>query len=109
MVVNVVTVHVKPEHVSEFIAATMKNHLGSRQEPGNLRFDVLQSDEDPGRFMLYEIFASAEAVEAHRLTPHYLEWRAAVGPWMSAPRVANAHTLLAPAPLSPTPSQSGAA
>lgn len=96
MIVNVVTVHVKAEHIPEFIAATVKNHEGSRREPGNHRFDVLQSAEDPGRFMLYEIFASPEAVEAHRRTPHYLEWRAAVDPWMAKPRVLDAHKIIAP-------------
>ncbi len=96
MIVNVVTVQVIVEHIPAFIAATVKNHVGSRQEPGNLRFDVLQAAVDPGRFMLYEIFASQEAVEAHRRTPHYLEWRAAVDPMMAKPRALDAHILLAP-------------
>ena len=97
MLVNVVTVHVKPENIAEFIAATRENHAGSRREPGNFRFDVLQSSEDEGRFLLYEVFASPEAVEEHRKTPHYLAWRAKVEPWMAKPRVGRPHKIIAPA------------
>lgn len=96
MIVNAVTVHVKPEHVAEFIAATRKNHEGTRTEPGNHRFDVLQSADDPARFLLYEVFAGDEAVEAHRKTPHYLAWRAAVEPMMAKPREGRMHRIIAP-------------
>ena len=96
MVVNVVTVHVKPEHIAEFIAATGENHRGSRLEAGNFRFDVLQSTQDPGRFLLYEAFASPEAVAAHRETPHYLAWKAKVEPWMAKPREGLGHRPLFP-------------
>lgn len=96
MIVNVVTVFVKPEHVSEFIAATLKNHEGSRREPGNKRFDVLQSADDGARFLLYEVFESSEAVDAHRKTAHYAEWRAAVDPWMAKPRELRSHRIIAP-------------
>ena len=41
MHVTLVSVHVKPEHIADFIAATQDNHLQSIQEPGNLRFDVI--------------------------------------------------------------------
>jgi (4S)-4-hydroxy-5-phosphonooxypentane-2,3-dione isomerase len=97
MVINIVDVRVKAAHVEDFIRATRTNHEGSRREPGNLRFDVLQGSEDPCRFTLYEAFASPEAVEAHRRTPHYLAWRAAVDPWMEAPRSARGHRVIAPA------------
>lgn len=97
MIVNVVTVHVKPEHIADFRAATLENHLGSRTEPGNLRFDVLQSSDEPGRFVLYEAFLSPEAVAAHRTTAHYLEWRARVEPWMAKPREGLSHSVVAPA------------
>ena len=96
MLVNVVTVFVQPGQIDAFIAATRENHAGSRREPGNLRFDVLQSAQDPSRFLLYEVFASEEAVEAHRRTPHYLRWKAAVEPWMAKPREGARHAVLAP-------------
>lgn len=100
MIVNVVTVWVKPEHTADFLAAILANHAGSRTEPGNLRFDVLKDEGEAGRFLLYEVFASPAAVEAHRNTPHYLAWRALVGPWMAKPREARSHSVIAPAEAS---------
>ena len=52
MQVTIVHVHVRAEHVEEFIEACRRNHQQSIQEPGNLRFDVLQLAEDPTRFVL---------------------------------------------------------
>jgi autoinducer 2-degrading protein len=101
MVVNVVTVYVKPEHISEFTAATVANHKGTRLEPGNRRFDVLQAANDPGQFLLYEVFESQAAVEAHRATEHYKIWRAQVDSWMAKPRVLVSHTPIAPSESGP--------
>ncbi len=86
MLVNLVHVHVKPEHVDDFIAATRRNHEASVQEPGNLRFDVIQSVEDPTRFVLYEAWRDEAAMAAHKETPHYLTWRETVADWMAEPR-----------------------
>jgi autoinducer 2-degrading protein len=86
MHVTLVHVHVKPEHLDDFIAATRANHEFSVKEPGNLRFDVLQSAEEPTRFVLYEAYASAEAAAAHKQTEHYRRWRDQVADWMAAPR-----------------------
>ena len=86
MHVTLVHVHVDPAHVDDFITACRANHEGSVREPGNLRFDVLQSTEDPTRFVLYEAYASAEAAAAHKQTPHYLAWRDTVEGWMVEPR-----------------------
>ena len=68
MTVTCVYVRVKEEHIDDFIEATTRNHLGSVREPGNLRFDVIQSVENPGAFLLYEAYESAEAAAAHKDT-----------------------------------------
>ncbi|HHH46186.1 MAG TPA: antibiotic biosynthesis monooxygenase, partial [Thiotrichales bacterium] len=86
MHVTIVHVHVKPEHIEDFIAATRENHLASVREPGNLRFDVLQSEEDPARFVLYEAYVDEAAAAAHKETDHYLRWRERVADWMAEPR-----------------------
>jgi len=98
MPVTLVHVHVKPEHVERFIAATRRNREGSVREPGNLRFDVLQSEDDPAHFVLVEAFRDAEAAAAHKTTPHYQAWREEVAPWMAAPREGLRYRLLAPEP-----------
>ena len=87
MHITLVQIHVLPPHIEDFIAATRVNHVHSIQEPGNLRFDVLQSTDDPTRFVLYEAYVSAEAAGAHKGTSHYLTWRATVALWMAAPRI----------------------
>jgi (4S)-4-hydroxy-5-phosphonooxypentane-2,3-dione isomerase len=83
---TLVHVHVLPEHVDTFIAVTRANHEGSVREPGNLRFDILQSADDPTRFVFYEAYVDADAARAHRETAHYLTWRDTVAPWMAEPR-----------------------
>ena len=96
MQVTLVHVHVKPEHVDAFVAISRANHEGSRREPGNLRFDVLQSADDPTRFVFIEVYRSAEDVAAHKTTPHYLAWRDAVAPWMASAREGRRYVPVAP-------------
>ncbi len=96
MIVTIVNVYVKEENIQEFIAATIENHNASVQEPGNLRFDVLQNREDPARFTLYEAYESDEASKAHKETAHYAKWRDAVAPWMAKPREGIAHNVIRP-------------
>ncbi|MBK9713465.1 MAG: antibiotic biosynthesis monooxygenase [Kouleothrix sp.] len=86
MILLTVTIHVKPEHVEEFIAATLANARGSRSEPGNLRFDVLRAEDDPNHFILDEVYRDDAAMAAHRESPHYQTWAAAVEPWLVQPR-----------------------
>jgi len=91
-----VQIHVRPEHRDAFVAATLRNHEGTVKEPGNLRFDVLESEDDPTRFVLVEIFRDADAAAAHKQTPHYLAWREAVADAMASPREGRRYRLLAP-------------
>ncbi len=84
---TLVHVHVKEDCVDTFIEASKANHLASIQEPGNCRFDVLQSPDDPTRFVLYEAYTSADDAAAHKQTAHYLAWRATVADMMARPRI----------------------
>jgi autoinducer 2-degrading protein len=86
MHVTLVHVVVKADQVGAFVAATRANHEASVREPGNRRFDVLQSATDPTRFVLYEAYASADDAAAHKRTAHYAQWRDTVAPMMAEPR-----------------------
>lgn len=97
MYVVCVTVFVQPEAVESFIAATRENHIHTRQEPGNVRFDFLQAEDDPCRFFLYEVYRTKDDFVRHQQTPHYLHWREAVAPWMAQPRQGVRHRSLLPA------------
>ncbi|HRV91121.1 MAG TPA: antibiotic biosynthesis monooxygenase [Anaerolineae bacterium] len=96
MLVTTVTVYVKPEHVDDFIEATIANHNQSIEEPGNMRFDVLQCTADLTRFLLYEAYESEEAAAAHKQTEHYLKWRETVADWMAKPREGVPHRVIRP-------------
>lgn len=97
MIVTIVHVYVKAEHVEEFILATKENHEGSVKEPGNLRFDILQDSSDRTKFVLYEAYRSEQDATAHKNTAHYLKWREEVAGWMAQPREGIKHQLLFPA------------
>lgn len=86
MHVTLVHINVKPEHLDAFIAASLANSEASSKEPGNRRFDVLQSADDPCRFVFYEAYATAEDAAAHKETAHYKTWRETVADMMAEPR-----------------------
>jgi (4S)-4-hydroxy-5-phosphonooxypentane-2,3-dione isomerase len=86
MVIVHVHVHVRPEHVERFKAATIENARESVKEPGIARFDVVQHADDPTRFVLVEAYRSAEAPAAHKETRHYQTWRDTVADMMAEPR-----------------------
>jgi len=86
MIVTTVMVHVKSEFIDGFIEECKKNHLNSIKEPGNCRFDILQSADDSSTFMLYEAYETAQAAAEHKKTAHYDAWRNSVAPMMAEPR-----------------------
>lgn len=96
MYVACITVRVKLEYVGQFIEATLENARNSRQEPENVRFDVLQAEDDPTRFFLYEVYRTKAGSAAHKQTPHYLTWRDTVAEMMAEPRVGVTHNSLFP-------------
>ncbi len=86
MLILHVSVHVKPEFVDEFKRVSVENAAHSIQEPGIARFDVLQSAEDPTRFLLVEVYRHAQAPAQHKKTPHYNVWNENVASMMAEPR-----------------------
>ncbi len=97
MIVTLVHVHVHRDHIADFIEATRRNHEASIREPGCRRFDVLQSADDPSRFILYEAYATEADAAAHKQTAHYAAWRDTVAPWMAEPRRGERYSAIAPA------------
>jgi autoinducer 2-degrading protein len=85
----IVQVHVVEEGIQAFREASVKNARASRQEPGVVRFDVVQRSDDPARFVLIEVYRNAGAPGLHKQTGHYQTWRDAVAPLMASPRVSH--------------------
>jgi autoinducer 2-degrading protein len=96
MQVTIVHVSVKPQHIDDFIEASHLNHEASIQEPGNRRFDVLQSAENPTQFVLYEAYESVAEAAKHKETAHYKQWRETVADWMAEPRQGEVYSGLFP-------------
>ena len=86
MVILHVTIQVKPEHVSDFLEIARYDAEHSEQdEPGCLRFDVIQDRNDSNRFYFYEVYRDQAALEAHRETPHFKRYVEKTQPWFAAP------------------------
>jgi autoinducer 2-degrading protein len=98
MYVVVVNVHVKVECVADFVSATQQNFLGTRGEPGNVRFDILRRNDDPNRFVFYEVYRDESGFTAHQQTAHYLTWKETVAPMMAEPRSPQKCTNVFPEP-----------
>lgn len=81
-----VNIQVKPECVERFIAATRENAKNSLKEPGIARFDLVQQQDDPARFVLVEVYRDADASARHKETAHYAKWRDTVADMMAVPR-----------------------
>jgi autoinducer 2-degrading protein len=96
MIVTCVYIHVKAGYQDRFIEATSANHLEAVKEKGNLRFDLIQQEDDPQSFMLYEAYESEESAAAHKRTPHYLIWREAVENMMAEPRKGVKYRIIQP-------------
>lgn len=97
MLVVHVHVHVKPEALEAFKEATLANARESIREPGIARFDVMQQEDDPSRFVLVEAYRTPEAPAAHKQTPHYQVWKNAVAGMMAEPRSSVKYSNLFPA------------
>jgi (4S)-4-hydroxy-5-phosphonooxypentane-2,3-dione isomerase len=73
MFVMLVKLQVKPELVAEFTLAILNNAaLSVERDPGCVRFDVLQQQDDPTRWLLYEVYDQEQAWVEHRKAPHFL-------------------------------------
>lgn len=94
-----VHVHVKPEFVEAFIAASIENAQNSLQEPGVARFDVVQEMDDPTHFVLVEVYRTAEDAPRHKETVHYARWRDSVADMMAEPRTGIKYKNLFPGEL----------
>jgi autoinducer 2-degrading protein len=108
MLVYVVEIKVIAGMEANFLRATQLNHRATRQEPGNVRFDLVQSISDPSRFLLYEVYRSPADVVGHKSAEHYLKWRETVADMMAEPRTGREFQTCLPEALSGWLSQHGA-
>lgn len=91
-----VFVHVKPQNIEDFKAASMQNARESIKEPGVARFDVIQQKDEPTRFVLVEVYRTSNDPARHKETAHYQKWRDTVADMMAEPRNAFKYTNIFP-------------
>jgi (4S)-4-hydroxy-5-phosphonooxypentane-2,3-dione isomerase len=73
MFILLVKVQVKPELIDEFNTAIVKNaELSVQRDPGCVRFDVAQQQDDPTQWWLYEVYDKEQSWLEHRKAAHFL-------------------------------------
>jgi autoinducer 2-degrading protein len=97
MLIVHVHVRVRPERAADFLAATLVNARASLGEPGILRFDVIQDEDDHEHVVLVEVYRDADAAAAHKREPHYAAWRDTVAEMMAQPRASARFSAVFPA------------
>ena len=83
-----VFVQVKEDRIEDFKKATVENAKNSVKENGIARFDVIQQQDDPSRFVLAEVYRTTADPAKHKETAHYKKWRETVANMMAEPRSA---------------------
>lgn len=78
------SIQARPEHRDEVLQALRQMVSASRAEPGNLRYDLFERDGALGTFDLYELYVDHSAVEAHRHSAHYADYRQRTAAWLSS-------------------------
>jgi autoinducer 2-degrading protein len=96
MLIVHVFVHVKPDQVEACRTASLENARNSVQEPGIARFDFIQQQDDPTRFVLVEVYRTSDDPGRHKETAHYQKWRNTVADMMAEPRTSIKYTNVFP-------------
>ena len=86
MYVIIAPIKIKEGYKEQFVEAMLDDAKGSmKNEPGCLRFDVIQDGDDQDKIWLYEVYVDEAAFQAHMETPHFIKWRDAVKDWIGEP------------------------
>jgi (4S)-4-hydroxy-5-phosphonooxypentane-2,3-dione isomerase len=86
MLALIVTVKVKPAERERFLSVIEDDAICSaRDEPGCVRFEVLQDRDDQDTYYFFEVYQDEAAMAAHRQTPHFARWNAASEAVLSGP------------------------
>lgn len=84
MYVIIAPIKIKDGYKEQFVEAMLDDAKGSVQnEPGCLRFDVIQDAGDPNLIWLYEVYVDEAAFQVHMQTPHFIKWRDTVKDWFA--------------------------
>jgi (4S)-4-hydroxy-5-phosphonooxypentane-2,3-dione isomerase len=74
----------RPNAVEQYKARLLRHARNSleREPSGCLKFEVRQDASDPALFLLIEIYRDEAALEAHRQSQHFVEYKSATAEWV---------------------------
>jgi autoinducer 2-degrading protein len=97
--VLVVSLKVKPEKREQFLTAALDDSTCSvRDEPGCVRFDVIQDINDQDHYYFYEVYRDEAAFQEHTQMPHTGRWRDAAAEVLQEPSQAARCNTISPEP-----------
>lgn len=82
-----VRIPVKPEHRDEYLRGMIEldARASLENEPGCLRFDVMEDESEPNVVLLYEVYRDRAAFEEHGKSAHIARWRQHSQGWTAGP------------------------
>jgi quinol monooxygenase YgiN len=74
----------RPDAVEAYKSRLLRHARTSLENEagGCLRFDVHQDTSDPALFFLLEVYRDQAALDAHRTSPHFAEYRRDTDAWV---------------------------
>lgn len=95
MIRLIVDVDVRPEFVDAFIKETIQaRDITKLMEPGCIQYEINQNILEPTQFTLIETYLDNDAIELHKTTKHFLDWRENVQKMMAKPRSATRNKII---------------
>lgn len=86
MIVLIVKLQIKPEFRDQFLEGVRDEVRGTLEcEEGCLQLSVVQDNQDPNRFYLFEVYRDQEAIDAHQQRPEFQQWLATSREWQASP------------------------
>ncbi|MFP3357480.1 antibiotic biosynthesis monooxygenase [Planococcus sp. 11815] len=76
---------VKPDQEQAFLDEGKTLIEASRQEPGNVQYDLMKSVEKDGHYTMVEVWKDAQAIKAHNASEHFTAFSKKAAGFMSAP------------------------
>jgi autoinducer 2-degrading protein len=74
-----------PQHVDDYIKNMRVCAAKSNQEPGCIRYEVIQDVDDPTVMCLFQVFKDDGAYQAHQDSEHHRVWIQMSGAWRDGP------------------------
>ncbi|AIY06264.1 putative cytoplasmic protein [Planococcus sp. PAMC 21323] len=92
MIIIHANLQVQPAQEQAFLAAAKAVIEGSRQETGNISYDLKKSTDQEQHYTMVEVWKDAEAVQAHNTSEHFQAFVQQAPAFMAAPMDLNVYS-----------------